>query len=120
MNFLRVVIMITRTTENGATPNDLVALRSSLRVSNYEWFYENSWLDEKMVLVLITLLERWSEDPGKFRCYLPDKRYIDEEKLFLEIITRPTGLTFQSLALLAGYVQYIVHAQGGDRFSKFQ
>ena len=65
-----------------------------------------------MILALITLLERWSSGSGAFRCYLPDTRYIDEKALFKDIITRPTGLTFQRLAQLAGYVQYLVHAHG--------
>ena len=112
MNLLRTVIMVTRAPDAAAATNDLADLRSSTRASTYAWFHEKSWLDQEMIVALITLLERWSADAGSFRCYLPDTRYIDESVLFKEIITRPTGLTFQELVLLAGYVQYLVHAHG--------
>ena len=111
MNLLRMVIMVTRAPDAATSTNDLSDLRSS-RASTYAWFHEKSWLDQDMILALITLLERWSAGPGAFRCYLPDTRYIDERALFEDVITRPTSLTFQNLVQLAGYVQYLVHTHG--------
>ena len=113
MNLLRAVILVTRTPETAMTANDLADLRNMFRTSSYAWFHERSWLDQEMILALITLLERWSADPDTlFRSYLPDSRYINEIELFKDIITRPTGLTFEQFAQLAGYVQYLVGAQG--------
>ncbi|MBB3355565.1 hypothetical protein FHT70_005528 [Rhizobium sp. BK049] len=112
MNLLRVVIMVTRAPATDGTATDLADLRSSARPSSYTWFHERSWLDREMVVALITLLERWNAGSEAFRSYLPDKRHLDEQTLFQEIITRPTGLTFQQIAQLAGYVQYLVHARG--------
>ena len=112
MNLIRTVIMVTRAPDAAATTNDLADLRIAAKVNSYAWFHEKSWLDQEMVFALITLLERWSTDPGEFRCYLPDSRHIDEMALFKDIITRPTSLTFEDLARVAGYVQYLVHAHG--------
>ena len=113
MNFLRAVIMVTRAPDAAATANDLADLRNSFRTSSYAWFHGRSWLDQEMILALITLLQRWSSGPdASFHCYLPDARYIDETALFEDIITRPTGLTFEHLAQLAGYVQYLVRTHG--------
>ena len=112
MNFLRAVIMVTRAPDSAATASDLADLRNSFRTSSYAWFHRKSWLDQEMILALITLLDRWSAGPDAFRCYLPDNRYIDEKALFKDIITKPTGLTFEHLAQLAGYVQYLVHSHG--------
>ena len=120
MNLVRAVIMVTRpsgtdTDTSKKTEEDLDALRSPTRASNFVWFYGESWLDEEMVFAMITLLERWSADPDKFRGYLPpDTRYFDEKAFFNEIITRPTSLSFRQLAQLAGYVQYLVHAHGEE------
>ena len=113
MNLLRAVVMVTRTPNTAATANDLFNLRNSFRTSSYAWFYGSSWLDQEMVLALITLLHRWSAGPNaSFHCYLPDTRYIDETALFEDIIIQPTGLTFEQLVQLAGYVQFLVHAHG--------
>lgn len=110
MNLLRTVIMVTRSPEAAATAVDLADLRATARASSYTWFQDRAWLDQDMIVALITLLERWSAGPETFRCYLPDTRNLDEQALFKEIISRPTGLTFQQLAQLAGYTQYIVHS----------
>lgn len=112
MNLLRTVIMVTRGPDDAATAVDLADLRATARASSYTWFQDRGWLDQDMILALITLLERWSASPETFRCYLPDTRNLDEQALFKEIITRPTGLTFQQLAQLAGYTQYLVHSTG--------
>ena len=113
MNLLRAVIMVTRAPDTAATANDLVDLRNPFRTSTYAWFHGKSWLDQEMILALITLLQRWSADPNaSFHCYLPDTKYIDETALFDDIITRPTGLTFEHLSQMAGYVQYLVRAHG--------
>lgn len=110
MNLLRTVIMVTRGPEAAATAVDLADLRATARASSYTWFQDRAWLDQDMIVALITLLERWSAGPETFRCYLPDTRNLDEQALFKEIISRPTGLTFQQLAQLAGYTQYLVHS----------
>ena len=112
MNLLRTVIIVTRDPEVGTTSEDLDKLRSPEKASSYTWFQYEGWLDQEMTLALITLLERWSEGGETFRCYLPNTRNLDEEALFREIITRPTGLTFQKLAQLAGYTQFLVHSHG--------
>jgi hypothetical protein len=112
MNLLRTVIMVTRSPESAATAADLGDLRAAARLSSYTWFHEKDWLDQDMILALITLLDRWSAGPETIRCYLPDTRHLNERALFQEIITRPTGLTFQQLAQLAGYTQYLVHSPG--------
>ena len=113
MNLLRAVIMVTRAPNTAATSNDLVDLRNFFRTNSYAWFHASSWLDQEMILALITLLHRWSSGPdASFQSYLPDTRYIDETALFEDIITQPTGLTFEQLVQLAGYVQYLVHAHG--------
>ncbi len=112
MNLLRTVIMVTRDPEAAATSLDLADLRSMARTSSYTWFHDNGWLDQEMVLALITLLERWSAGPETFCCYLPDTRYLDEQALFQDILSKPTSLTFQQLAQLAGYTQFLVHSPG--------
>lgn len=112
MNLLRAVIMVTRDPEAAATSLDLADLRSMARASSYTWFHDRGWLDQEMVLALITLLERWSAGPETFCCYLPDTRNLDEQALFQEILTKPTSLTFQQLAQLAGYTQFLVHSPG--------
>ncbi|MCY4303274.1 MAG: DUF262 domain-containing protein [Aestuariivita sp.] len=113
MNFFRAIIMVTRAPDNADTAHDLSELRLSSNRNSFAWFHENSWLDQKMVLVLITLLHRWGSDPNLvFRPYLPDTKYINEIELFKQIISQPTSLTFENLAKLAGYVQYLVHAHG--------
>ena len=112
MNLLRTVIMVTRDPEAAATSADLADLRSMTRASSYTWFHDRGWLDEEMVLALITLLERWSAGPETFRCYLPDTRHLDEQALFQDILTKPTSLTFQQLAQFAGYTQFLVHSPG--------
>lgn len=112
MNLLRTIIMVTRPPEGAGTANDLADLRDPRRASSYSWFHEKSWLDLEMIVALITMLERWSAGPGAFRSYLPDTRHLDEKRLFEELITRPTSLTLEHLAQLAGYVQYLVHAKG--------
>ena len=112
MNLLRAVIMVTRDPEAAATSLDLADLRSMARASSYTWFHDRGWLDQEMVLALITLLERWSAGPETFCCYLPDTRHLDEQALFQDIITKPTSLTFQQLAQLAGYAQFLVHSTG--------
>ncbi|MTH95308.1 DUF262 domain-containing protein [Roseibium sp. RKSG952] len=112
MNLLRAVIIVTRDPEAPATSHDLADLRSMARVSGYTWFHDRGWLDQEMVLALITLLERWSAGPETFCCYLPDTRHLDEQVLFQDILTKPTSLTFQQLAQLAGYAQFLVHSPG--------
>ncbi|WP_368187195.1 DUF262 domain-containing protein [Aestuariibius sp. HNIBRBA575] len=112
MNLLRAVIMVTRDPEAAATSLDLADLRSMARASSYTWFHDRGWLDQKMVLALITLLELWSAGPETFCCYLPDTRHLDEQALFHDILTKPTTLTFQQLAQLAGYAQFLVHSPG--------
>ena len=71
-------------------------------------FTRNPGSMRKMIVALITLLERWSAGSEDFQSYLPDKRYMDEKAFFGEIIKQPTELTFQQLVELAGYVQYLV------------
>lgn len=112
MNLLRTVIMVTRDPEATATSADLSDLRSMSRASSYTWFHDRGWLDEEMVLALVTLLERWSAGPEMFRCYLPDTRHLNERALFQDILTKPTSLTFQQLAQFAGYTQFLVHSPG--------
>ena len=112
MNLLRAVIMVTRDPEAAATSLDLADLRSMARASSYTWFHDRGWLDQKMVLALITLLELWSAGPETFCCYLPDTRHLDEQALFHDILTKPTTLTFQQLAQLAGYAQFLIHSPG--------
>lgn len=112
MNLLRTVIMVTRDPEVAETSAALADLRSMARASSYTWFHDRAWLDQEMILALITLLERWSTGPEKFCCYLSDTRYLDEKALFREILTRPTSLTFQQLAQIAGYTQFLVHSPG--------
>jgi hypothetical protein len=113
MNLLRTVIMVTRDPEAAATAVDLADLRATARASSYTWFQDRAWLDQDMIVALITLLDRWSAGPETFHCYLPDTRNLDEQALFKEIITRPTGLTFQQLAQLFGYTQYLVRSPEG-------
>ncbi|WP_417814408.1 DUF262 domain-containing protein [Thalassospira alkalitolerans] len=112
MNLLRTVIMVTRGPEAAAIAADLADLRTTARASSYTWFQDRGWLDQDMILALVTLLERWSERADAFRCYLPDTRNFDEQGWFQEIITRPSGLTFQQLAQFSGYTQYLVHSTG--------
>ena len=112
MNLVRVVITVTRASNNDSTNNDLADLRNATIESNYAWFHENSWLDQEMIIALITLLERWSAgQDSSFKCYLPaGTRHIDEEELFEKIIRQPKNLIYEELVQLAGYVQYIVRA----------
>ena len=112
MNLLRTVILVTRDPEAAAASADLGDLRSIARASSYTWFNDRGWLDEEMVLGLITLLERWSAGPETFSCYLPDTRHLDEQALFQDILTKPTSLTFQQLAQFAGYTQFLAHSPG--------
>ena len=112
MNLLRTVIMVTRDPAGVTTSGDLADLRSQEEASSYSWFHEKGWLDHEMTLALITFLQRWSAGGETFRCYLPDTRSLDEKALFQEIISRPTEITFQKLAQLAGYTQFLVHSHG--------
>lgn len=110
MNLLRTVIMVTRPPEASLTAADLADLRATARASSYTWFHDRNWLDQEMILALITLLERWSAGPEAFCCYLSDSRNLDEKDLFQEISSKPTNLTFQQLAQFAGYTQFLVHS----------
>lgn len=112
MNLLRTVIMVTRDPEAAATSADLADLRSTARASSYTWFHDRGWLDQEMILALITLLDRWSAGSETFRCYLPDTRHLDEQAFFQDLLTKPTSFTFQQLAQLAGYTQFLVHSTG--------
>ena len=108
MNLLRTVIMVTRAPDETNTATDIGELRNSSQTNSFTWFHDKDWLDLEMILAFITLLERWSASSDNFRCYLSSARYLNECTLFNEIISRPTGLTFQKLVQLAGYTQYLV------------
>lgn len=111
MNLMRVIIAVTRAPAADRTTSDLTELRTA-QPSNYTWFHDRGWLDRDMIVALITLLERWSAGPEPFKCYLPGGRGFNEAETFQAIITRPEALTFAQLVQLAGYVQYLVAAQG--------
>jgi len=113
MNFFRAIIMITRAPDNADTAHNISELRFSSNQNSFAWFHEKSWLDKDMILALITLLQRWGSDPNsEFHLYLPDTKYINEIELFKQIISQPTNLTYEDLAKLTGYVQYLIHAHG--------
>lgn len=101
MNLLRTVIMVTRGPETAATAVDLADLRATAQASSYTWFQDRAWLDQDMIVALITLLERWSAGPETFRCYLPDTRNLDEQARFKELFPGQLALLSNSwLSLL--------------------
>lgn len=107
MNFMRVVITVTRAPAMDSTTGDLTELRSA-EPSTYTWFHDRGWLDRDMVVALTTLLVRWSTGSEQFCRYLPTTEHFDESVVFNDIISQPTKLTFEQLAQFAGYVQYLV------------
>lgn len=112
MNLIRAVIMITRAPDIDGAASDLGELRS-LTISTYAWFHDKNWLDQDMAVALMTLLERWSAGANNaFRSYLPKTWRLDEQRLFEGIATRPERLPYDQTVQLAGYVLFLVSAEG--------
>jgi hypothetical protein len=66
-----------------------------------------------MAVALMTLLERWSAGANNaFRSYLPQTWRLDELRLFEGITTRPERLPYDQTVQLAGYVLFLVFAEG--------
>ncbi|MBZ9746792.1 DUF262 domain-containing protein [Mesorhizobium sp. CO1-1-7] len=108
MNVLRVVILVTRDPEIiDPTNADIADLRGSVP-NTFTAFNEKNWLDRNFVVALISLLESWSKQGGKLPAHLPDDSPFDLSAIFKQMIGDPARLTFQDLALFAGYVQFIV------------
>lgn len=111
MNFMRVVIAVTRAPAADSTTADLTELRSA-EPSTYTWFHDRGWLDWDMIAALTTLLVRWSVGPEPFRRHLPANQNFDELSVFKDIIAHPTKLKLDQLVQIAGYVQYLVAVCG--------
>ncbi len=112
MNLIRAVIMITRAPDIDGVASDLGELRSPT-ISTYSWFNGKDWLDRDMAVALMTLLERWSAGANNgFRSYLPQTWHLDEQRLFEGITTRPERLPYDQTVQLAGYVLFLVSAEG--------
>ncbi len=112
MNLIRAVIMITRAPDIDGVAADLGELRSQT-ISTYSWFNGKGWLDRDMAVALMTLLERWSGGANNgFRSYLPLTWHLDEQRLFDGITTRPERLPYDQTVQLAGYVLFLVSAEG--------
>ena len=111
MNLMRVVITVTRAPATDSTTADLTELRSA-EPSTYTWFYDRGWLDRDMIVALTTLLVRWSAGPEPFRRHLPANQNFDEVSVFEDIIAQPAKLKLGQVAQIAGYVQYLVAANG--------
>jgi hypothetical protein len=112
MNLIRAVIMITRAPDINGAASDLGELRSPT-ISTYSWFHDKAWLDRDMAVALMTLLERWSAGANNtFHSYLPQTWRLDELSLFKGIATRPQLLPYDQTVQLAGYVLFLVSAEG--------
>lgn len=111
MNVLRVLILVTRDPEIiEGTNADIADLRGSVP-NSFTVFNEKNWLDRNLVVALISLLESWSKQDGRLPAHLPDDSPFDLSAVFKQIISDPVRLTFQDLALFAGYVQFIIASE---------
>ncbi|MBY5336071.1 DUF262 domain-containing protein [Rhizobium leguminosarum] len=119
MNLLRVLIIVTRDPERGTiTDTELAELRGDLP-NTFMAFHEKGWLDRSLVTALVSLLECWSGPDQELPTHLPDDSPFDVRATFGKIITDPSRLTFQDLALFAGYVQFVTAAAGNVQKSAF-
>jgi hypothetical protein len=113
MNLLRVVIIATRSPDYAMADKDLTDLRHAAQASSYDWFHQRDWLDQNMVISLMTLLEHWCKKGQQpFRLSIEDKRHLDEEALFRGIISKPSDLTYLQYLQFSAYEQYLVHVEG--------
>ena len=112
MNIIRAVILITRAPDIDSTASDLGELRSPT-ISTYSWFRDKNWLDRDMAVALMTLLEQWSAgSDNTFRAYLPQTWRLDELDFFKDLTTRLERLRYDQTVQLAGYVLFLVSAEG--------
>ncbi|MBY5603910.1 DUF262 domain-containing protein [Rhizobium leguminosarum] len=119
MNLLRVLIIVTRDPERGTiTDAELAELRGAMP-STFTAFNERGWLDRGLVTALVSLFECWSGQDRDLPTYLPDDCPFDLSATFRQIISDPSRLTFQDLAIFAGYVQFVTAAQGNINESAF-
>ncbi|TIL27467.1 MAG: DUF262 domain-containing protein [Mesorhizobium sp.] len=119
MNVLRVVILVTRDPEIvDGTNADIADLRGSVP-NTFTAFNEKNWLDRNLIAALISLLESWSKHGGKLPAHLPVDSPFDLSAVFKQMISDPARLTFQDLALFAGYVQFIVASEGDIETNAF-
>jgi hypothetical protein len=111
MNLLRVIILVTRNPENiDGTNADIADLRGAVP-NTFTAFNEKNWLDQNFVVAVTSLLESWSKEGGALLSHLPSDSQFDLSTVFKQVISDPARLTFQDLALFAGYVQFIVASQ---------
>lgn len=112
MNLLRVLIIVTRDPERGSiTDVELAELLRGDVPNTFSAFNERGWLDLSFVTALVALLEFW-RGPDDLTTHLPEDSPFDVRETFDRIISDPSRLTFQDLAIFAGYVQFVVGALG--------
>jgi len=113
MNLLRVLIIVTRDPERGSiTDADLAELLDSDLPNTFSAFNERGWLDLKLFIAIVSMLESWRQQDQDLATHLPDDCPFDVRATFDKIITDPSRLTLQDLAIFAGYVQFIMAANG--------
>ncbi len=120
MNVFRVVILITRSTEESSFTKDVRDLRDSRQKNSYHFFHKRGWLDVPFAETLITLLDAWSGESGDFTQFLPDKRCSDEKDILEKILEEPTSLDYDDLLQLAAYVQFLRVHKGAINPTTFQ
>ncbi len=120
MNVFRVVILITRPTKSSTFSEDVTKLRSQDRKNSYHFFHEPGWLDVSFAETLVTLLDKWSGQPGGFAPLLPDGRYFDEGAVLEKVLKKPSSLGYDELVQLAAYVQFLRTQEGAPDPKVFQ
>ncbi len=107
MNLFRMIVLISRNPQSPAFVRDATILRDAAAPLTFSTFQKNQWLDEDFTRMLISLMEVWSATDAFSNPVLADKRYFDDEKIFLRLISDPTGLTAAEVVLFAGYTLFI-------------
>ena len=120
MNLLRVLIIVTRDPERGnITGADLAELLDKDLPNTFSAFNQRGWLDLNLVTAIVSMLESWRGQDQDLAIHLPDDCPFDVRATFDKIITDPSRLTLQDLAIFAGYVQFIMAANGNIDRSAF-
>lgn len=120
MNLFRAVILITRSPQSNEFVNEINLLRDDWQPSSYRFFQLNDWLDRAFSDMLITVLDAWSGAAGGFGRQLQDKRYFDEEEIFGQILSDPTGLGYEQIVQFAAYAQFLKAQPGVTDPDAFQ
>jgi len=106
MNFFRAVALVTRSPDAEIYLEDVGILRGRRRAA-YGEFHTRNWLDEKFTLALISVLDSWSSGGGILSTQLPNSLYLDEQKIFQQVVAPTKPISFSETVQLAGYVLFL-------------